>query len=89
MNVNTQKMEEYADFLEENSRNIVNLCNELERCLTIAVQCMDQDSGHAAALRMAENIENIKNNVPISNDAAKRLQLSRKYIHSATNVFRR
>ena len=89
MNVNTLKMEEYAAFLEENSRNIVDLCNKLEECLAIAVQCMDQHSGRAAALRMAENIENIKNNVPISNDAAKRLQLSKKYIHSATDVFRR
>ena len=38
MNVNTQKMEEYAEFLEENSRKIIALCNKLGENLVIAVQ---------------------------------------------------
>ena len=41
MNVNTQKMEEYAEFLEENSRKIIVLCNKLEESLVMVVQCMD------------------------------------------------
>lgn len=89
MNVNTQKMEEYAEFLEENSRKIIALCNKLEESLVIAVQCMDQQSGRSAAQRMAQNLENIKSNVPISDDASKRLVLSKKYVDSAGHVFGR
>ena len=89
MNVNTQKMEEYAEFLEENSRKIIDLCNKLEECLVIAVQCMDQQSGRSAAQRMAQNLENIKNNVPINEEASKRLVLSKKYIDSASQIFGR
>lgn len=89
MNVNTQKMEEYAAFLEENSRKIIELCNKLEESLIMAVQCMDQQSGRSAAQRMAQNLENIKNNVPISDDASRRLILSKKHIDSAGQVFGR
>lgn len=89
MNVNTQKMEEYAGFLEENSRKIIELCNKLEESLVMAVQCMDQQSGRSAAQRMAQNLENIKNNVPISDDASRRLILSKKHVDSAGQVFGR
>ena len=89
MNVNTQKMEEYAEFLEQNSRKIIELCNKLEESLVMAVQCMDQQSGHSAAQRMAQNLENIKNNVPISDDASRRLILSKKHVDSAGQVFGR
>ena len=89
MDVNTQKMEEYATFLEENSRKIIELCNKLEESLVVAVQCMDQQSGHGAAQRMAQNLENIKKNVPISDDASRRLTLSKKYVDDAGQVFGR
>ena len=89
MNVNTSLMAQYASFLEEKSRSIVNLCNQLEECLTVAVQCMDQQSGRAAAQRMAQNVENVKNNVPMADDASKRLILSLKHVNSATQVFGR
>lgn len=89
MNVNTQKMEEYAEFLDENSRKIIALCNKLEESLVIAVQCMDQQSGRSAAQRMAQNLENIKKIVSISDDASKRLVLSKKYVDSAGHVFGR
>lgn len=89
MNVNTQKMEEYAEFLEENSRKIIALCNKLEESLIIAVQCMDQQSGRSAVQHMAQNLENIKNNVPISDDASKRLILSKKYVDGASRIFGR
>lgn len=89
MNVDIQKMEEYAEFLEENSRKIIDLCNKLEENLIIAVQCMDQQSGRSAAQRLAQNLEKIKSNVPISDDASKRLVLSKKYIDNAGHVFGR
>ena len=89
MNVDTGKMAEYAEFLDENSRNIVELCTKIEETLVLAVQCMDQQSGRGAAQRMAQNLENIKNNVPISDDASKRLVLSKKYVDSAGTVFGR
>lgn len=87
MNVDTGKMTEYADFLDETSRKIVALCSKIEESLIMAVQCMDQQSGRRAAQRMAQNLENIKNNVPISDDASKRLVLSKKHVDSAGTVF--
>ena len=89
MELNTSLMEEYAQFLEDHSRQIVELCGQLEECLAIAAQCMDQQSGLAAASRMAQNVENIRNNVPMSDDACKRLVLARKRVDSATQVFGR
>ena len=89
MNVETTKMSEYAEFLDENSRKIIALCTNIEQCLEMAVQCMDQESGQGAAQRMSQNMENIKSNVPISDDASKRLVLSRKYVDSAGSVFGR
>ena len=89
MNVDTGKMTEYADFLDETSRKIVALCLKIEESLIMAVQCMDQQSGRGAAQRMAQNLENIKNNVPISDDASKRLVLSKKHVDSAGNVLGR
>lgn len=89
MRVDTEKMAEYASFLEENSRKIIALCAKIEEGLAVAVQCMDQQSGRNAAQRMAQNMENIKNNVPISDDASQRLLLSKKYVDSAGTVFGR
>lgn len=89
MNVNTELMAQYAEFLEDHSRQIIQLCNQLEACLTMAVQCMDQQSGRAAALRMAQNVENIKSNVPMADDACQRLILSKSYVEGATQVFGR
>ena len=87
MNVNTDKMQEYATFLDETSRQIVSLCEKIEEGLLIAIQCMDQQSGRAAAVRLGQNIDNIKKNVPISDDASNRLKLAKKYIDSAGRVF--
>ena len=87
MNVDTGKMSEYSQFLLESSRRIVALCSAIEEQLVLAVQCMDQQSGRNAAMRMAQNLENVKNNVPISDDASERLERSRKLINDATNVF--
>ena len=89
MEVNTVLMEQYARFLGEKSRQIVALCNQLGANLAVASQCMDQNSGRAAAARMAQNIENVKKSVPISDDAAKRLILSKKHVDSAGRVFGR
>ena len=89
MNLNTELMEAYAQFLEDHSRQIVDLCGQLEECLSIATQCMDQESGLAAAARMAQNVENIRRNVPAADDACKRLVLTRKQVDSAAQIFRR
>ena len=42
MNVDTVKMSEYADFLDDNSQKIIALCTKIEECLIIAVQCLRQ-----------------------------------------------
>lgn len=86
MDVITEKMAEYANFLDENSRNIETLCNMIEQQLQVAVQCMDQQSGRNAALRMAQNIENVKNNRPISDNASERLVLAKKLVEGAVNI---
>lgn len=87
MNVDTGKMQAYADFLEDKSANIIELCNRIEENLMVAVQCMDQQSGRGAAQRLAQNLDNIKASVPISDDACKRLILSLKHVNNAGNVF--
>lgn len=89
MNVNTVKMEDYAAFLADNSTQIKNLCASLQDKLAIATQCMDQDSGRAAAQRMSASIERLAANVPISDDASQRLIKSKKYIDSAHGIFGR
>ena len=89
MNINTQKLGEYAVFLDENSANITALCNEMGELLTIAVQCMDQQSGKQAALRMANNLENIKKSVPVSADVSERLALAKKMIDDIVTNFGR
>lgn len=87
MNLDTGKMRECAEFLEENSNQIKRVCEEIEEYIQIASQCMDQESGRGAAQRMAISVENIKNNVPINDDACKRLVLSLKHVGDAGNVF--
>lgn len=87
MNVNTEMMQRYADFLEDKSRQIIALCNALNTNLSVARQCMDQSSGQNAATRMNQNIENIKRSVPVADSAAKRLVLSKKHVIGATQVF--
>ena len=89
MNLNTASMREYAEFLEENSSRITTLCNSLEENLMRAIQYMDQASSLHAVKRMAQNIENIKNSVPINDDACKRLILALKRVQDAQNVFGR
>lgn len=89
MNVDTGKMAEYADFLEENSGKIMALCTKIEEGLEVAIQCMDQQSGLRASQRMLQNLENVKKNVPVSEDAQKRLILSKKYVDGAGSVFGR
>lgn len=64
-------------------------CNKLEERLVAAVQCMNEQSERSAARRMAQNIENIKNSVPISDGASKRLVLSKKCVDGADRVFGR
>lgn len=89
MNLNTASMREYAEFLEENSSRIIALCASLEANLMSAIQYMDQASSLYAVKRMTQNIENIKNSVPINDDACKRLILALKRVQDAQNVFGR
>lgn len=89
MNVNTVGMQNYADFLEDHSRQIQNLCQQMEQLVAIAAQCMDQQSGVAAAGRLMQNMETIRTNVPMADDACQRLILSLGYIRSAGSIFGR
>lgn len=87
MNVNTEKMTEYAEFLNTSNQEIINICNQIGEKLAIAIQCMDQESGRAAAHRMAVNLDNIMKTIPLNNNASERLVLSKKLIDNARNVF--
>jgi predicted negative regulator of RcsB-dependent stress response len=87
MEVDNEKMKEYANFLQDNSRGIIALCNLIEESLTVAKQCMDQQSGQGAAARLQQNIENIKANVPISDNANQRLELALKYLIDLDGLF--
>ena len=87
MDVNTEMMRQYAEFLEQWSNSIIILCNNMESLMPVAVQCMDQQSGREAAVRMYQNMEDVKANVPISDDAVQRLIKTLKIINDAGNVF--
>lgn len=89
MELNPILMRQYADFLEESSRQIVELCNQIEGTLEIASGCMDEESGRDAAARLYDNMETIKKNVPIEDDAVRRLVYALKYVEEAKNVYRR
>lgn len=80
MNINPELAGRYAEFLEENSQNILRLCNALDGQLCVAVQCMDQKNGLNAAKRLAQIIDTIKSAVPVSDDACHRLILALKRI---------
>lgn len=82
-------MGQYADFLEEFSRQITDLCRGMEELTASASQCMDQVSGLQAARALAINMENIIKNVPVSDEACQRLILAMKRIAAAQDVFGR
>lgn len=87
MELDTTQIKAYADFLEENSRQIISVCNSLEGSLSEALNFMDQKSALMATRRMVGNIENIKKSVPISDDACKRLILVLRRIQNAQDTF--
>lgn len=87
MELDTTQIKAYADFLEENSRQIVSVCSSLEGSLSEALNFMDQKSALMATRRMVGNIENIKKSVPISDDACKRLILVLRRIQNAQDTF--
>lgn len=88
MELNRGLMSQYAEFLEENTRQIVELCNNVQEALAIARHCLDQSSGVVAAAELYNNMENIRKAVPIEDNAIKRLVLAKKYSMDAENVFR-
>lgn len=89
MDLETNLMEQYAEFLDEKGTQIIDLCTYLERMMDIARQCMDQVSGLNATKRLLDDLENIKRLVPISDEASKRLVRAKKLIEDATHIFDR
>ncbi|MBO4696641.1 MAG: hypothetical protein J5643_05055 [Lachnospiraceae bacterium] len=89
MNLDTGKMGEYADFLETKCNEIRSLCGNMEELLSVATQCLDQESGRSAARRLQDCVENIMKSVPIAEDASKRLVLAKKRVEEAEQVFHR
>ena len=87
MNVDTSRMQEYAEFMEEQSVRIISLCNQIEQSIGEAVQYMDQMSGLNAAKNLMENLENIKVCAQFSDDTCKKLVLAKKQIEDASRVF--
>ena len=89
MTIETEQARRCAETLENNSRAIIQLCNDIEEMLSVAVQCMDSEGGRAAAARMNQNMENIKRSVPVEDDACKRLILALKQIAETSRTFGR
>lgn len=87
MELDTTKIEAYTRFLEENYKQIGNVCSQLEGALGEALNYMDQKSALMATRRMAGNIENIKKSAKLSDDACKRLILVLKRVRSAQDTF--
>lgn len=87
MELDTTQIKAYADFLEENSRQIVSVCNSLEESLGEALNFMDQKSAVMATRRMVGNIENIKESVKNNDGAYKRLILVLRRIQNAQDTF--
>lgn len=87
MELDTEKIKEYASFLEENSREIVSLCNQLENSLSNALNYMDQKTALMATRRIVGNMEAIKKCVPLNDEECKRLILVLKLIQNAQDTF--
>lgn len=87
MELDTTQIKAYADFLEENSRQIVSVCNSLEESLGEALNFMDQKSAVMATRRMVGNIENIKESVKNNDGAYQRLILVLRRIQNAQDTF--
>lgn len=82
-------MQTAAENLEECSRQIVLLCEQLEQNSQAAHQCMDEKAGLEALKRLLVSVEEIKRVAPISDDQARKLVLSRKLLLDAQNTFSR
>ena len=89
MELDTARMREYQEFLEDHTSKIETICMEMDEYIQIAAQCMDPESGRGAAQRMMQNIENIRKNIPISDGVSKRLTMGLKGIDEAKNIFGR
>ena len=89
MNVDTVKMGDYSDFLETKCTEIRSISGQMKEFLSIASQCMDQESGRAAVRRLQDCIDNILKSIPIASDASKRLVLAKKRVEEAEQVFHR
>lgn len=89
MNVDTERMQEYSDYMADCSRQILELCTGVEECLSLALSCMDSSSGAKAARRLTQNIENIRANIKWTDDTCKRLVLAKKQVIDAGNVMGR
>lgn len=87
MNVDTGRMKEYADFMEEQSSKIINLCDQIEQSIGETIQYMDQVSGLNAAKNLMENMENIKACVQFSDNTCQKLVHAKMLIEDAGSVF--
>lgn len=87
MELSPREMGQYAQFLEEHSRQIQQLCRSMEELTAMASQCMDQKTGLVAARDLLTNMENIRKNVPMSDEASRRLILAMKRVASIGESF--
>lgn len=87
MELSPTQMGQYAQFLEEHSRQILQLCQNMEQLTAMASQCMDQKTGLVAARDLLANMETIKKNIPMSDDACHRLILTMKQVAAIGDSF--
>ena len=80
MEIDTKKLLDYANFMEDHCKRIETLCKALESDMAFAILCMDELNGKPTARRLQENIEQLRSNLPVGTDVYERLMEARKII---------
>lgn len=82
----TQKMQQYAEYLEQFAEGLTKCCDDLLDDFSIAVHCMDKVSGAKALKQLSICVDDIKKATPVATDTAKKLVKSKKILDDLINI---
>ena len=78
MYLDLKKLVDYANFLDAHCKQVELLCKALESDMSFAILCMDELNGKPTAKRLQNNIEQLRNSLPVGTDVYERLMAIQK-----------